>query len=133
MIRALKAGLAYFLVVFALAFAMGMLRVLVLVPRIGEVPAVLIEVPLIVAASWWVCGRAAARWQVGPATAERLLMGGLAFTLLMATEWALSVTAFGRPSCQFVQALLTPAGAIGLSGQGLFALMPLFARPRPPG
>ena len=41
--RALTAGLAYFVLVFALAFAMGVLRVLVLVPRLGEVAAVLIE------------------------------------------------------------------------------------------
>ena len=133
MIPALKAGLAYFVVVFTLAFAMGIARVLVMIPRIGELAAVLIEVPLIVAASWWVCTRATARWRVGPATTDRLLMGALAFGLLMAVEWALSVTAFGRTSSQFVHAMLTPAGAIGLAGQVVFGLMPLLARPRQPG
>ena len=61
MTRTLKAGTAYFLVVFTFAFAMGVLRVLVLVPRMGEVAAVLIEVPLVVAVSWWVC-----RWATAP-------------------------------------------------------------------
>ena len=128
MARALKAGIAYFVVVFAFAFAMGTLRVLVLVPRLGELTAVLIEVPLVVAVSWWVCTRAVARWQVGNAKRDRLLMGAYAFGLLIAVEWTLSVTAFGRTSAQFVQAMFTPAGAIGLAGQVVFGLMPLLLR-----
>ena len=133
MARALKAGIAYFVVVFAFAFAMGTLRVLVLVPRLGELTAVLIEVPLVVAVSWWVCTRAVARWQVGNAKRDRLLMGAYAFGLLIAVEWTLSVTAFGRTSAQFVQAIFTPAGAIGLAGQVVFGLMPLLLRSRQTG
>ena len=133
MARALKAGIAYFVVVFAFAFAMGALRVLVLVPRLGELAAVLIEVPLVVAVSWWVCTRAVARWQVGNAKRDRLLMGAYAFGLLIAVEWTLSVTAFGRTSAQFVQAIFTPAGAIGLAGQVVFGLMPLLLRSRQTG
>jgi len=130
LIPALKAGLAYFLVVFAFAFAMGVLRVLVLIPRLGEVAAVLLEVPLVVAASWWACRRATAHWQVSAASADRLTMGALAFGLLMALEWVLSVTAFGRTSAQFLQAMATPAGAIGLAAQVAFGLMPLLVRRR---
>ena len=133
MARALKAGIAYFVVVFAFAFAMGTLRVLVLVPRLGELTAVLIEVPLVVAVSWWVCTRAVARWQVGNAKRDRLLMGAYAFGLLIAVEWTLSVTAFGRTSAQFVQSMFTPAGVIGLAGQVVFGLMPLLLRTRQAG
>ncbi|MBP6815396.1 MAG: hypothetical protein KA169_10940 [Burkholderiaceae bacterium] len=133
MTRTLKAGTAYFLVVFTFAFAMGVLRVLVLVPRMGEVAAVLIEVPLVVAVSWWVCRWATARWQVGNANRDRLMMGAVAFGLLIAIEWAMSVTAFGRTSAQFVQSMFTPAGVIGLAGQVVFGLMPLLLRTRQAG
>ena len=64
---------------------------------------------------------------------DRLLMGACAFGLLIAIEWALSVTAFGRTSAQFAQAMFTPAGAIGLAGQVVFGLMPLLLRSRQTG
>jgi hypothetical protein len=70
---------------------------------------------------------------VGNATRDRLLMGAYAFGLLIAVEWTLSVTAFGRTSAQFVLAMFTPAGAIGLAGQVVFGLMPLLLRSRQTG
>lgn len=50
--RALKAGAIYFVAVFTLGFCLGVLRTLVLVPRLGETLAVLAELPVILAASW---------------------------------------------------------------------------------
>ena len=51
--RSLLAGAAYFAVVFATGFALGVVRVLVTAPRLGETGAVLLEVPIILAASWF--------------------------------------------------------------------------------
>ena len=51
----LKAGVTYFAIIFALGFAFGTIRVLILLPHMGEMAAVLMEGPFILGASWFVC------------------------------------------------------------------------------
>ena len=46
---ALKAGVAYFGAGFGFGFLLGTFRILVLLPAIGEIFAVLLEVPIILA------------------------------------------------------------------------------------
>jgi hypothetical protein len=127
----LRAAMAYLGVVFAVAFCLGALRMLVVVPRIGEIPAVLIEVPLLLALSWVVAGAVLRRWPL-PGAGARAAMGGLAFAGLMALELALGRIAFGQPLAASLAALATPAGLIGLAGQLGFGLVPLL-RPQASG
>ena len=128
--RAVIAGLAYFAWVFAFAFAVGVLRVLVLAPRLGEVGAVLVELPLVLAVSWWSCGVLVRRFAVATSIADRLIMGGTAFLVLQIAEALLAVFAFGRTPSAYLVTLVTPVGLIGLSGQIVFALIPLVRRRR---
>lgn len=51
-----KAAVAYALAVFAIGFVLGTIRLLLLVPRLGATIAVSVEMPLILALSWYVCG-----------------------------------------------------------------------------
>lgn len=122
--KVLKAAVVYFAVVFGVAFVLGVVRVLVVAPRLGPLAAVMIEAPLILIVSW-----RAARWCVErfriPATArDRLTLGLAAFALLMAVELALSVVAFGQTPAEHFAAWATPAGALGLSAQMVFGLIP---------
>lgn len=126
MINPIQAGLRYFVPVFAIAFVVGTLRTLVVAPRTGDVVAVLIEVPLILLVSWWVCRRVAKG--VSPRPLPRLAMGATAFALLMVTEFAMSVWLFGRPPAAFLAGFATLAGQFGLAGQVGFGLMPLLVR-----
>lgn len=121
---ALTAGSAYFGIVFAAGFVLGLLRVLILAPRLGETVAILIELPLILLVSWIVCGWLIRVFTVAAAAGPRLAMGGAAFLFLMAAELALSVFAFGRPVSTHWQHYLTLAGALGLTGQIAFAAFP---------
>jgi len=57
--RATKAGALYAIIVFLIGFIFGTIRVLLLDPHLGETIAVIIEAPMILAASWFVC-----RWCV---------------------------------------------------------------------
>ena len=57
--RATKAGALYANIVFLIGFILGTIRVLLLAPRLGETTAVIAEVPVMLAASWFVC-----RWCV---------------------------------------------------------------------
>jgi hypothetical protein len=123
--RALAAGALYFLIVFACAFVLGTIRVLWILPAMGPLVAVLLELPLVLLLSWWVSGSLIRRLAVPPTVLPRLLMGGLAFALLMLAELLLAVFAFGQTSADFLAGLATMAGLVGLSGQIVFGLMPL--------
>jgi hypothetical protein len=122
------AGAAYFGAVFALGFLLGVLRVGLLAPRLGELLAVLVELPLILAAAWWVCGRLVVAFRVPASVRDRLVMGGIAFTLLMAAEFGLARVLSGASPSMHLAAMLTPAGLVGLAGQMVFALFPLLRR-----
>lgn len=127
---ALRTGFWYFLAVFALGFVLGTVRVLWLAPAIGEIAAVCAELPVMLAFSWFVCARLTVGRPDLNGIAPRLLMGGSAFVLLMAAEAALATLVFGKPPIAYVASLLSPAGEIGLAGQGVFALIPWLQRPR---
>lgn len=94
--HAVKAGAAYFAVVFAVGFALGTVRTLFLAPRLGELLAVVIELPLMLGASWLACGWAVRRWRIAPTAGPRLTMGAFAFALLIIAEATLSLTTFDR-------------------------------------
>lgn len=117
-----KAAFAYTLPVFACAFVIGAIRVMLVAPATGPLLAVALEVPLVLALSWLVAGRVLRRWPL--AGSQRHAMAALAFALLMLLELATAV-AFGQTPVQFLTAMATPAGALGLAGQIGFALIPL--------
>ena len=124
MVAALKAGLAYFTVVFLTGFVLGTLRVLLIAPLMGDTAAVLLETPIILAASWF-----AARWCIAALSvpndgASRVLMGGIAFLLLILGEVGVSIFVFARSWEDTLTTLLSPPGIIGLCAQIVFALLP---------
>ena len=123
--RTMLAATVYFAIVFVIAFGLGTVRVLQVVPRLGETNAVLIEAPVLLAISWLVAGWAVRRFAVPPRTGFRVAMGAVAFALLIAAEAALAVSLFGRSINQFVAAYGAIPGAIGLAAQLGFAAMPL--------
>ncbi len=128
---AIRLAAAYWAGIFALGFVLGSLRTLWLVPRIGELAAVALELPLMLGASWLWARRLLHGKAITPGQA--LAMGACAFALLMASE-ALLVTAMGEPIGQWIAGMGSPAGTLGLAGQIAFALIPwLAARTRAAG
>ena len=128
MSRLLPAALAYVLPVFAAAFVLGALRVTVLAPKVGPLAAVAIEVPLVLALSWVVAARVLHRWPQ-PSPLLCVGLGALAFGILMLLELATAL-AFGQGVTQFLAAMTTPPGALGLAGQIGFGLIPLVRQPK---
>ncbi len=123
---ALKAGVAYFAVVFAAGVLLGTLRVLVLAPHLGEGLALAVEMPIMLAVSWIACGRLIARYSVPRELVSRAAMGITAFLLLMIAEIGLSAIGFGRTIVEHLETYRTVTGAAGLLGQFAFALFPVF-------
>jgi hypothetical protein len=127
---AITAGLAYFAIVFPIAFAFGIFRTLVLTPTIGKFAAVITELPFLLAVSWvaalWLIGR----FNVAASLVARLTMGGVAFAVLMVVEACFSVFVFGQPLEQYLEAYQGAAGQLGLAGQVAFAVLPSVQRLR---
>jgi hypothetical protein len=132
MLSALKAGVAYFLLIFAAGFLLGTVRVVLLVPGFGELTAVLIELPIMLAISWFACRWLVAHLAVPSTFIARPAMGASAFLLLMAAEAALALILFGQPPELFLAGFTHAVGLIGLAGQIAFALMPLLDASRRP-
>ncbi len=125
--RILLAGLVYFLIVFTAGFALGTARIFAMEPKFGAALAVLFEAPFMLAISWIVCGAVIRRITPPPTLAQRALMGGVAFALLLAAEITLGF-ALGEGLNDIAAGWKTPAGAIGLAGQLLFAAFPMMRR-----
>lgn len=127
-LHAANAGLAYFGVVFAAGFGLGVLRVFFVTPRLGETVAVLFELPVILALSWLACRWLITRLDVSPRVTARLIMGGLAFAILMAAEFAVSKFAVGRSLWDHLDHYRELPALLGLAGQVAFALFPIIQR-----
>ncbi|MBU4527911.1 MAG: hypothetical protein KUA43_12895 [Hoeflea sp.] len=125
MLTALKAALSYFGVVFALGFVLGTIRTLVILPLTGELAAVALELPLMIAASWIVCGWALRRFKVSTDTGSRTAMSLAALILLMGAELLVSLLVAGRSPAEHLMLYRTAPVLLGLCGQLAYAAFPL--------
>ena len=119
-----RAAIVYFALVFAAGFVLGTIRILFVAPLWGELLAVLFESPIMLFVSWVVCGSSIRMFGVRGRCAA-LIMGAVAFALLITAELVLSLLAFGRSPDEYLRANGTPAGAVGLTSQVAFGLIPL--------
>lgn len=119
-----RAAVAYFAIVFAAGFVLGAIRTVFLAPRLGPLAAVLVEIPFMLAIAYAACRWLVARFAVPAALYDRLVMGGVAFVLLIAAELLLAL-ALGGSASAFVAALAEPAGVAGLAAQVVFAALPV--------
>ena len=122
---AFLAGAAYFAVLFGAGTAFGLARVLLVSPHLGTLGGVLVELPIILALAWVVCGWLANHLQVGPRLAYRVAMGGTAFVLLIAAEVALSLVLGGRLTEATTSAADEWAPALGFAAQAAACAFPL--------
>jgi hypothetical protein len=127
MVKAAKAGIAYFVLIFLAGMILGPVRILLLEPRLGSVPAVLIELPVMLGASWVACGWLTGYFRLPAENGPRFLMGAVAFLLLMWAELGLSLFAIGGTVHEHFRTYLEAAPFIGLLGQLAYAAFPLLA------
>jgi hypothetical protein len=127
---AVKAASVYFAGVFAIGFLLGTIRVLAIAPRVGELIAVCIELPIMIAASWLICRWSLRRFAVSAAPEQRIAMGAIAFAMLMTAEFCMAVFAFDQRPSGYAADLQSTAGMVGFGGQVLFGLLPLLLNVR---
>jgi hypothetical protein len=128
------AGIAYFALVFALGFVLGTLRTIFVrdTPGAGRLLGVLIELPIMLSASWFMCSHLVRRFNVASTLGARAVMGGSAFALLLLAELAVGALLFGRTPVEHFALYRDASYALGLAAQIGFGLTPLIQlRPRP--
>lgn len=124
-IRSIKAGIAYFALVFGAGFVLGSIRVPFLVPRLGERLAELLEMPFMFAVVV-VSARFIVRRFALPAKASaRLGAGFIALGLLLAAEVLLAVALQDRTLGEYVASRDPVSGIVYLAMLAVFAVMPL--------
>ena len=126
----IKAGALYFALVFGAGFVLGSIRVMWVVPRIGERTAELMETPIMlvvtILAARWVAGRLA----VPPSPVMRLGVGCVALGLLLLAEFTLGLWLRGLTISEYFASRDPVSGAVYVAMLGVFALMPLLVARR---
>lgn len=122
----LKAGVIYFALVFGAGFVLGPIRVLWVVPRLGESMAELLEMPImlgviILATRWMVMRRGF------PTSRSRKLGVGLAaLALLLTAEFTMVLGLRGMTINEYFASRDPVAGTAYALMLVVFALMPVF-------
>jgi hypothetical protein len=124
--RAIFPATVYFLMLFALGFVLGTIRVIIVAPRIGVLAATFAEVPVMLTAAYFASRWTIRRWHVPHAPTIRWAMLLWFLMLLFLFETLLGALLFGRTMAEQWAALATPAGLLGLSAQTIAALLPVF-------
>ncbi len=123
---ALKAGLFYFLIVFAAGFTFGTIRVLWVVPRVGTRVAELMEMPLmlvaIVCAAYWVIRRSA----LPSLLWVRLAMGLTALGLLLFADFGVVLQLQGLSIDDYFRSRDPVSSTVYYVMLLVFAVMPCF-------
>jgi hypothetical protein len=119
----LRLSLRYFALVYAAGFALGVVRVLWLAGRFGERNAELLELPILVAFSFW-AARSTMRGAPRLVRAQRAAVGGLALGLMLLGELAVVLWLRPEPLAEALAARDPVAGGAYLIALLLFAAAP---------
>ncbi len=123
--RILKAGPAYFALVFGAGFVLGSIRVPIVVPHVGERIAELIETPFMFVVVLMAARFIVRRFALPTHTVVRLGVGIVALGLLVVAEFLLVVAIQGKSLGEYVASRDPISGTVFLVMLVLFALMPL--------
>jgi hypothetical protein len=116
-----RAALAYTGLAFALGFLLGPLRELLLAPRLGRLPALMMELPVMLAFCWWLAPRVMRRVPPGLA---RLRAGLAALGFLLVLEFAIGQALRDFTLAEWLAHFASREGALTLLGYIAFALIP---------
>lgn len=135
--RSFKPAALYFALVLGAGFVLGSIRVPLLVPRLGERYAELLEMPIMFLVIVMAARYVVRRFSLPARLAVRLQMGFAALGMSVLAELLLATVLQGRSLAAFIASRDPVSGSVYLGMLLLFALMPaIFLRTRgsrPPG
>lgn len=123
--RIVRAGVAYFWLVFGAGFILGSIRVPFLVPRFGERISELIETPFMFVVVVIAARYITKRYALPPQPFIRLGVGAIGLSLLVVAELVFVSVLQRRSISEYIANKDSVAGIVFLAMLVLFALMPL--------
>jgi hypothetical protein len=122
----LRAAISYWASIFALGFVLGTVRTLWGATELGETTFILIEIPLLLTASWFVASWLVQRYDI-EGLAQAAAIGAFAFALLMIAELALATGFNGQDPRDWFAGLWQTPHIYGTLAQLVFGLIPVLA------
>ena len=122
--KTIRAALLYFTIVLGTGFVLGMFRVPVLVPRIGERWAELAEMPIMAAVIFFAAGYLLRRYPEICYPGRSLVAGFLALALSVAAELGLAVLLQDQSLAEFLASRDKGSGSVYVVLLLVFAIMP---------
>ena len=122
--QVLEPGIIYFLLVFGAGFVLGTIRVLLIVPHVGDRAAELLEMPLMLLATVLAARRITRRFPEPPNSLARLAIGGIGLGLMLAGELAVGIGLRGMTAAEVMLNRDPVSGTAYYVSLLLFAAMP---------
>ena len=124
MSRTLRAGVTYFALVFGAGFLLGMVRVPLLVPRLGERWAELAEMPVMAAVIVLAAGHVLRRFPEVRTGTRSAAVGLVALCLLVSAELGLALLIQDRSLGDYIAARDPVSGSVYVALLLVYAAMP---------
>lgn len=125
-------GAAYFLIVFAVGFVLGVVRTLWLVPRLGVRWAELLEMPAMLLVIFWAARWVSRRFQLHlQSRPVKIGVGLVGLLLLIGAELGLALQLGGLSPAEYVETRDPVSGTAYVFSLVLFALMPVLGTREP--
>ena len=122
--QTIRAGLMYFAIVLGTGFVLGMFRVPILVPRIGERWAELSEMPIMATVIFFAAGNILRRFPDIQHPGRSLLAGFLALALSVGAELGLATVLQDRSLADYIGSRDKVSGSVYIALLLVFAVMP---------
>ena len=122
--KTIRAAFLYFAIVLGTGFVLGMFRVPVLVPRIGERWAELAEMPIMAAVIFYSAGYVLRRYPEICSPRRSLAAGVLALALSVAAELGLATILQNQTLAEFIKSRDKVSGSVYIGLLLVFAVMP---------
>jgi hypothetical protein len=122
--KTVRAALVYFAIVLGSGFALGMFRVPILVPRIGERWAELLEMPIMAAVIFFAAGYILRRFPEIAVPGRSLAAGLLALACSVAAELGLAVLLQDQTVGEFIGSRDKVSGSVYIALLLVFGIMP---------
>ena len=129
MSKTIRAALVYFAIVLGTGFALGVFRVPILVPRIGERWAELAEMPIMAAVIFFAAGYILRRFPEIALPVESLIAGFLALAFSVTAELGLAVVLQDKTLAEFISSRDKVSGSVYIALLLVFAVMPRLRLP----
>ena len=129
MLSTIRAGLLYFAMVLGTGFLLGVIRVSLVVPRLGERWAELAEMPVMAAVIFFAAGYILRRFPEVHLRSRSLAVGFLALVLAVCAELGLAVVLQSQTLAGYLGSRDRVSGGVYLLMLVVFALMPRLRLP----